>query len=290
MKTRKAFTMVELLMVISIITLLAAILVPAVASVKRRANEARVRIEIGNLESGVLMFRSLANLLPPSQIVIHLTGDGWKTDPRSTMYVRTIWPQFDFNMGGPNSATTGTPGVHYPVEWTSDRQMNSGECLLFFLGGIYEPGYGMVGFSKNPQWPFQPRSAATNRTLPLYDFTPERIIDYDKNGIPEFKDTLAGQTAPYLYFSSYEGSYNVPAELPAGGTLLDVYRQSKQRTTPGPLTRTMKAYNPMTCQIVSPGYDGKYGLGGVYDPNQPLLLSPEDLDNITNFSAGCLGR
>lgn len=283
-RNRSGFTLIEVLVVIIVISILLALLVPAVGAARRRVNVARVTAEIKSLESAITKFRGDYGIEPPSRITIHITKAGWDGDPASKSLIRRMWPQFDFSM----------PSGSFPASWTSDQQMNSGECLLFFLGGIVQNG-ACTGFAKNPAQPFNP--TITNRTSALHEFDPGRIRDTDStpNGIPEYLDSLPEQAKPLLYFSSYEGkSYRVTgatSELPAGGTLLDVYRVGQTAVSPpGPGTQTLPAQKPSSFQIISPGYDQSYGQGGVWNPQLPNsgLAHKDDQDNITNFSPGTL--
>ncbi|MBI3865192.1 MAG: type II secretion system protein [Planctomycetia bacterium] len=322
-RTGAGFTLVEMLVVIVIIGVLMGLAVPVFMQSRVRVNEAAVAMEIKGLESAVSAFKAKYGVEPPSQFRLWLTQAGWNSDPASMATVRRIWPQFDFSMGG-------GAGTAYPWFWASIAttgggnpvlNMNSGECLMFFLGGVIPaqgPNQAPVGFSKNPSYPFAPitptnasgtptagAAANSNREGPFFEMANiARIKDSDGNGINEWYDSIPNQTRPYLYFSSYEGGGYRIAELPSGGTLLDVYRVWSPPTStpnatppvPGTATQSLPAQKPQTFQIISPGYDGDYGYGGVHNdslPNSGLQRNTAtgkypDADNITNFSGGRL--
>jgi hypothetical protein len=204
--------------------------------------------------------------------------------------------------------------------------MNSGECLLFFLGGIIpQQNNGSLsvtvpaGFAKNPAYPFSPPTASPNREGPFFEFTAlDRIHDIDGNGINEWYDSLPNQSKPYLYFSSYEGRGYNTNEVPSNGAnftyMHDMYRVWSGPITPAafPLPPTapgaatvgtsaaLPAQKPQSFQIISPGYDGNYGVGGVFNPNltnSGLISSfnggnpvfdTDAYDNLTNFNGGRL--
>jgi prepilin-type N-terminal cleavage/methylation domain-containing protein len=320
---RAGFTLVEILMVIIILGILMALLLPAINRAKITANEARVVSEIKQLDAAITAFKVEYGVEPPSKMQIFLTQAGWDNNPYYKGIIKRMWPQFDFSMSMTNAYPTS--GARVITNWTMTPLadgagnkyvgLNSGECLMFFLGGILQTStastqFGApIGFSKNPAAPFSP--AGTNRKGPFIEFDPLRIKDSDGNGIPEFFDPLPNQTLPYLYFSSYEGtgyrvagtiaSVELPittAGLPMYTALHDVYRTGTTSLAMpfGPSSmpsgsQTLPAQKPQTWQIISPGYDSKYGLGGVFNPQIPNtygLNSPDDYDNLTNFASGRL--
>lgn len=282
--------------------------------------------EINGLSQAIAAFKAKYGVEPPSKFSLYLTQAGWNGDAVNTAIVRQIWPQFDFTMAAGNNNI-----VAFPSWWSNNNQtvinMNSGECLLFFLGGVIQTqGANQVpgGFAKNPAYPFSPPSASSNREGPFFEFTDiSRIKDIDGNGINEWYDALPSQTKPYLYFSSYDGrGYNLN-ELPCDSTgsnytiagfpsLHDIYRVYSSTVTSSyyppasrsvnagsvtpSLSQLLPAQKPQSFQIISPGYDGEYGSGGVFNPNLPNSgltdsSGKPDLnayDNLTNFNAGRL--
>jgi general secretion pathway protein G len=340
---RSGFTLVEMMVVVVIIAILAGLLLPAINAARIKAKEAAVVVEIKQLEAGIAAFKAKYGTEPPSRFSLYLTNGGWNSDPANTAIVRQIWPQFDFTMGDPVNLGTGGAGTAYPSFWTSAPpngpnvnnanviNMNSGECLLFFLGGVIPiAGAKQVptGFAKNPAYPFSPATVSANREGPFFEFTDiNRIKDIDGNGMNEWYDPLPDQSKPYLYFSSYDGrGYNL-SELPtnSSGTaftingnesLHDIYRVSSSVVNPPKIpgsgntsgtsaflnsTYNSNAQKPQTFQIISPGYDGEYGSGGVFNTqltNSGLvgydssgnLLNPDtrQYDNLTNFAGGRL--
>src|SRR5262245_44809870 len=73
----RGFTLVELLIVVVVIGLLLALLVPAISQARRRTVEARVLVEIKQLESAVGAFKNRFGIEPPSHYKVFLTPTGW---------------------------------------------------------------------------------------------------------------------------------------------------------------------------------------------------------------------
>lgn len=295
---RPAFTLIEVMVAVIIIVILMAILLPVLAKSRLVAQEAKVTVEIRQLESAIGAFKVKYGTEPPSLFKIHLTEAGWTGDPEMKGIVKRIWPQFDFKM---NAGSPPATNAAYPSNWDTIATnqghaeyigINAGECLLFFLGGVYDSTTGaLTGFAKNPAYPFAPRSAASSREGPFMEFDIGRLRDTDspQNGMFEYIDSLPNQTKPLLYFSSYEGRGYKPNEATALG-MGDVYRVSKTTATPGAATQSLPAQKAQSFQIISPGMDNLYGLGGVFNTALGVagLADRADYDNLTNFHSGRL--
>ncbi len=155
-----------------------------------------------------------------------------------------------------------------------------------------------------------------------------RLMDVDGDSLPEYRDTLPQQTRPYVYFSANSGNYAFvglpsPAAYPfttmtsstAGATWCNTdglgyaWNATTSRFEHFPSSdlihhayyfpfnqaggvsgaRSSTAYKPKGFQVISPGADGNYGTGGLFNPDNTSTLSPQDRDNITNFQGGRLG-
>lgn len=261
---------------------------------------------------------------------------------RSKGLIKQLWPKFDFtNCGGavPTGATSFAPlgsgitptHLHLNSSSPTSITLNGAECLAFFLGGMIDTNSGaFVGFAKDPTHPFagSTQNAAgdapyvfTNRQGPFTEFQGAlklpvsgsagdsnwtiRLVDQDADWMPEYKDTLPQQTAPYVYFNSNGASYRSNAGAPptSPSTLMN--------PTPTPTWYNLDGYpflnyayftsfDPMSArasaphkakgfQIISPGSDGFFGTGGRFNPADTSNLSPQDRDNLTNFHGGRLG-
>lgn len=268
----------ELAAVVAII-LLILLLLPLLLPARGPRRIPEVQLDISNFEQAIAMFKVTYGVEPPSGIVLHADQAGWEQDRRSSGLIRQLWPKFDFAICG------GMENV--PPDGIT---LNGAECLVFFLGGIKHPDNGeMNGFSRNPIQPFS--TAERGREGPFFEFkgkyAPQerrwigRLVDQDRDGFPEYLDPLPAQTKPILYASSYSGKGYRVEDL--GGAMRDVYRD-----------RDGVAFKPNGLQLISPGADGIYGIGGLFDPEHAnAVLSSGRIverDNVTNFMAGTLGE
>ena len=280
---RSAFTLIELLAVIAIIGVLAALIASAIQGPRLAARVAAAAAEIRQLETAIAGFRNEFGCDPPSSITLYEAGGTW--DSVSSGKLHRIWPDFDFTLNR---------------DLDGDGQFNSAftlcgpECLVFFLGGMPVQSGATVtatGFSKNPADPLA-INLSENRNGPFFEFKPSRLrvssnplSNPNPNGANPFLvyvDPIPSQTMPYLYATSNEGQGYAATDLNVGGTqvLSSVYL----------VGTTGQPQKPKSFQIISPGFDNAYGSGGEYDANQPqgLLTNILDYDNITNFSSGQL--
>lgn len=275
---RAGFTLVELLVVISIIIVLVGFLTAAVVNVISRSDDLEIVADIKKLETGISAFKSDVGIEPPSKIVLFETATGWNTNNatviRSKGLLRRMWPRFDFTQDRDINGDGDTSDTH---------TLEGSECLVFFLGGVPNPSdLRPLGFSKNPANPFsQPSSPDSPRQGPYTEFDLGRLIDTDSDGFPEYRDTLEGQSGPYVYLSSYDGRGYDISDLPASYGMTSAYMQSAD-----------SAWKPNSFQIISPGVDGRYGEGGLYVPDraESILTGTRSVerDNVTNFVSGTL--
>ena len=325
---RAGFTLVELVIVVAIIGILAAIITPAVMRSFGAARDAKVKVEITQLASAVTAFKATFGVEPPSRIVLFegaadgadSGGNDWDDyttysvggeAKRSRAWIKRLWTRFDFSAARDLNGDGDSTDVY---------QLNGAECLAFFLGGPCIQVGGRLapqGFSKNPQNPFAPPlTTGESREGPFFEFDSARLTNVTGGYFPEYLDSLPDQTVPYVYFSSYDGQgydaadgisinsvtlnpyYSVTEDTNLNGTL---DTGEDRITSPASTISVIEYFNPRSFQIISAGVDNMHGTGGFFDPARPQVSlkygrpatsaanSPQaEYDNITNFNAGRL--
>jgi prepilin-type N-terminal cleavage/methylation domain-containing protein len=283
---RRGFTLMELLIAIVIIGILMALLIPTIAGVRRRVQQAAVSTEITQLEQAIASFKSRFGIEPPSSLTVPAAENGWSAEDRQK--VLRIWDQFDFSTcGGRNYSGTAS-------------SLNGAECLVFFLGGLNSgttTAPTLIGFSKNPTTPWS--TTGENRDAPFFENFAGRLVDVDEDDALEFVDSLPEQKTPYLYLTGQGKNYrkaNVADafdDYDVYDNVADVSVDARDMTKCYLNSDDKTPHRAQSYQLISPGFDGLYGTGGIYTDGSELTAAlgrQAEADNITNFSGGVLQK
>lgn len=290
---RSGFTLVELLVVISIIGVLVGLIVPAVFSVRRTMNNGMVKFEVQSLADAVEKYRTKYGDYPPD-------GSQWQ---KMEVHLRKAFPsilQSELNLLNPQYSSIPVPGwpalnsgnriVRNDIETGNVRVMDPAEALVFFLGGFSSDGQKPFTGKGGP---FAVVSGIPTRNLErensFYEFNSGRLVFSDDSEAGHAADDQLpvyrsySTTTPYVYFDAR--TYQFP--LPNGSVFFN-YHRATSPSDPNdalygvarPLLSASLAVNAKagyeaskTFQVISPGIDGFYGWQRPVSSGVPILFS-----------------
>lgn len=244
-----AFTLVELLVVVSIIGLLAAIVTSAVMQAIGTANNTAVAVEMGSIGQTFELVKTDFGSYPPSR----LFGDEF------TNYLQRKFTHYDISLIAGDMDKifkTFDSGYSYGID-----APDSDRAVVFWL----------VGFSGDPEDPLRGHAermlGTKTSNKPYYEFDKERLQDgtYAAKGNTKHSERT-------FYYIDYREYGNVVKKV--GDDEFRAYRKSDTLGT---------HYNPEGYQIVYPGRDGLLGTGGARVADD-VPYGGNDVDNITSFS------
>ena len=267
----RAFTLVEMLVVIAIIGVLVALLLPAVNSAINSARRARMALEISQLDNGIEAYKNKFGDYPP----------GFRSHDVFIRHVRRCYPKISAtHLADAEKKIWGDP-----VDYTKAPQIDEGEALVFWLSKI----------NTDPRQPFTfLTTGACASPVALQDFDQKRLIDSSSDGgdgdlNASFRPAYAEQSC-YIYidsraYTSHDSSSD-PAATAEGGTTAG---QTRAYHAVGSTSSAPIFINPTKFQIICAGQDGNFGTaaaGTIKIFPTGTGYSPEDQDNLANFSGG----
>ena len=277
-RSRQAFTLVELLVVIVIIGILIALLVPTIGGALRSTKNAQMGIEISSLAQAIEAYKTEVGDYPP---------DFAGTVPQDQQQLATHLAR-KFNH---RNATTAPPAG----DLIDVSGLDPAEALVFWLGG----------FSGDPRFPLAKRepfaigTGLVKGANPFFDFDLSRLQDKDLDGWPEYYP--AASELPYAYLRS--DNYVMAFQ----SQRIKVLKAPGTGASGGPAARFLRPYATSGStpddvvwagadkyQIICAGQDDEYVSEDKWAAAKDVLptfpsgigYTEGDSDNITNFSEG----
>jgi prepilin-type N-terminal cleavage/methylation domain-containing protein len=222
----RAFTLVELLVVIGIIGLLAALLTPVVMRSLASARNAAIKAEIDMLHMALMNYQSEYGVLPPcrdTSFANNLYGPGGQ----AAKHLRRLFPR------------CSTPEIQLNQVTSPPVQITPLNAMVAWLSG----------FTTNPTSPLLPSGARVK----LYDFDKARIDLANNAYFPSGK-----RASPYIYIDSASYAFVTYDGANAAGAMRETYAgDTSPFTNVG--AETNGWFNPGTFQILCAGRDEVFG-------------------------------
>jgi prepilin-type N-terminal cleavage/methylation domain-containing protein len=222
---RSGFTLVELLVVIVIIAMLAALITPAVMQSLTKARNAAIKAEIDMLHMALMNYQSEYGVLPPCE------------EPDS------FWGTEKYTSGGPAAKHLRRlfPRCAEPATQLNDTNGAAAEMRLTQANAIVA---WLAGYTTDPRSPLVPGASRVK----LFDFDVSRIDSSTGSYYPRGK-----KGSPYIYFDSSNYRLN-PVTIGSFTSGANIYRPESPQDPTGDTF-----FNPSTFQILCAGRDEVWG-------------------------------
>ena len=233
-RARGGFTLVELLVVIIIISILAAIAVPVVMRAVATANNARIKTEIDMLHMAIMQYKNEYGSYPPC-----VDFDAAGNPGRINKHIQRLFPR---TPGGPTGFLLNAQNADY---------MKPNTAIVGWL----------VGYSDIPTNPMGIEGGSGGGRQ-LSGVTKKKLFDFDSSRVSGNQFTAPGKPgSPYIYIDSasypiYDSTASSPAG-PFGGIYYS--HRAATKAVPNFVTPTQPYANPDSFQILSAGRDEKFG-------------------------------
>ena len=283
---RRGFTLVELLVVITVIGILVGMLAVAIIPALQRGKEASIQFEMKQIEQSIEQFRTDKGFYPPS--FEGLTFAQFKR------YVDRMAPNNRESLDG-----------RLMPWWTSIGMFIDQESsLVFWLSGTFEnqqypitggaPTGTIIsahGFGADPTSVGKRKSYFDFQSGQLFGDQTDESVEYTPGGTPtEIPAALRATTAVPGIILEYKQPHgkSMDTRPSAGSDLLFKYRDSESYAAAGAYHDSTGAFiNPNTFQLITFGLDGARGPITATGVNASASdLSSDGEDNLCNFANG----
>lgn len=289
---RGAFTLVEMLVVITIIGILAGLITAAAAKARTAARKAQIKTEISQLAMALEKYKTEHGEYPPAP-----TGQMTQAQVIAILdrHILKVFPKYDYR-------AKGTPSAQFQDDLQQNyglnvAKMDPAASLVFWLGGLpadpTQGGWKPEGFHTDPQHPFK---KGVPRTTPGFDFNLNRLSRQGSDDFLRLYPRSTTEGAPYVYFRpvyntttairTYAGMFWDPSQvsLPNAGAM--GFAVPYRNTGTADQWREQDKF-----QLISAGMDESFGAADGTTPRETKTgtgFTQGDFDNITNFSEGTL--
>lgn len=281
---RSAFTLVEMLVVLGIIVVLAALFIPVASTAVSRTRNFNMTAEISQISQAVEAYKKERGDYPPSMGEIDASGNSlYLPATRYTSvcerHLRKCYPKM----------TAAEKDFFYD---NIAPRITGDEALVFWL-------------SRTMNDERQPFTSRGNNAKKYYDFQPDRLIDFDSDpfvgnfpdgqpgriDLASYRATFAGET-PYVYLESRTYVMHRQPQYAVSGMVQAYFNDTAASAF------NQKLYmNDTTFQIICAGQDREFGAAKMQFDNANQLVEPkrfksginytdDDKDNLANFSEG----
>jgi len=311
---RRGFTLVEMLIVIAIIGMLAALLLVALRSASIAARNAAIKMDITQIDMALDHYRTEYGDYPPDFVGTAASyGDTVRRTARSAVlrHLRKRFPRYPIPISDPGDSTNT---IDYPFNWFVTQVntniginiagMTSSQALVFWLGGLPEitvDAKGVItaiypnkltGFGANPANPIQSSVAMPSRIPPLFEFNVQKLVwNAADTTTPAGYGSATSQGSNNLVLIGYFRPTGNPYD--SGNWYLTALSGLSSSAIPYADSRTTNQWvNQGKPQLISAGLDGNYGTttsgvplfpsGGNFSADDAGLAHR---DNIANFTA-----
>jgi len=256
---KRGFTLVELLVVITVIGILVGMLAAAIIPALQRGKEAAIQFEMKQIETSIEEFRAQNGFYPPNCENI--------TQAQFQRFVDLLAPNNRENLGG----------------WWTDvgQHLDRESSLVFWLSGTF----------KNKQFPITGDGATT--AVPAHNFGNDNLGDRDV-----YFDFVSGQLFGDDSDESTPGAAGLvfkymQAHGKSSGDLLYKYTDAASYRTAGSLAYNFGGnyINSESFQLISYGLDGERGPVSTAAASRGIIannsdISPDGEDNLCSFANG----
>ena len=293
-----AFTLVELLVVITILAILVALLIPAVISAQRRAQSTRIKMEIDQLATGFEDYRNdVAGEYPPNAWGI---SDSVNNANAVVRHFKKAFPRHR----EPEALIKGLAGDGAGPQWLAGG-LSPAEAVFFWLGGFSsDPKYPISG-PGGPSFLLGQVDNIEDRNR-IYDFDLTRLgaegidvktaiqngsvrsVQYEiaVNGQPQIRQINFWQyyppksTKPFVYFDTSRSKPRAPETTiyasamahPSIAGVAPIKRLATTLISPGnPIVQDVRYANEDKFQILHAGVDDDWG---EFDPLRINFMAP----------------